>query len=76
MSFIETKMAEAPWYLKLKILRVLNGLTMNEAANLCYTDKSIYCNWENGKFFPRRNSIRAIQRAFNLSDDAIKEIFG
>jgi transcriptional regulator with XRE-family HTH domain len=76
MSFIETKIAEAPWNLKLKILRVLNGLTMNETADLCGTDKSIYCNWENGKYFPRRNSIRAIQRAFNLSDDAIKEIFG
>jgi transcriptional regulator with XRE-family HTH domain len=76
MSFIATKMSEAPWYLKLKILRVLNGLTMNEAANLCCTDKSIYCNWENGKFFPRRNSIRAIQRAFDLPDEAVKEIFG
>ncbi len=76
MSFIETKITAAPWNLKLKILRVLNGLTMNEAANLCSTDKSIYCNWENGKFFPRRNSIQAIQRGFKLSDDAIKEIFG
>jgi transcriptional regulator with XRE-family HTH domain len=76
MSFIETKVTEAPWNLKLKILRILNGLKISEAADLCGTDESIYCNWEKGNHFPRRNSVRAIQRAFNLSDEATKEIFG
>ena len=76
MSFLETEFGLAPWNRKLKLLRVLNGLTMDEVAGLCKTDKSIYCNWENGKYYPRSNSIQAIKRAFNLSDAALKEIFG
>lgn len=63
----------APWYKKIAILRILKGWTQKEAAIKCGTDQRIYWNWENGKYFPRNISRRAIAKAFGVSVD---EIFG
>lgn len=70
---IEEMIANAPWYKKMAILRILQGWTQEEAAARCGTDQRIYWNWENGVSYPRSISRRAIARAFGVS---VEEIFG
>ena len=64
---------QASWNKKIALLQVLHGLTQEQAANRCGTNQKAYWNWINGKTYPRKNSRKAIARAFNISEE---EIFG
>lgn len=61
------------WNKKLKILRTLKEWTQEKAADECCTTPKVYWSWEMGKNYPRKNSKKAIARAFSVTVD---EIFG
>jgi len=64
---------ELPWNKKIEVLRTMKGWSQEEAAEECFTGQKAYWGWEKGNNFPRKNSRRAIARAFDISE---KEIFG
>ena len=59
----------APWFKKLEILRILEGMSQQEAAEKCGTDKRIYWNWENGVCKPIKRNREYIAKAFGVSED-------
>jgi len=59
MSVLNQRINEAPWYVKLAVLRNLNGWTMKETAERICVHSRIYQNWEHGRFKPRpSNQVR------------------
>ncbi|AYF54530.1 helix-turn-helix transcriptional regulator [Clostridium botulinum C] len=58
--------------MKLKVLRVINNWTQEEAAKRCNTNQKIYWNWEMGKSYPRRKSRGYISRAYGVD---VEDIF-
>jgi DNA-binding XRE family transcriptional regulator len=72
MTYIE-KMDNLPWNRKLATLRAARGLSQNEAADICGTTRKNLFLWEQAKTYPRKNSRRAIARAYELP---VEEIFG
>lgn len=62
-----------PWNKKMKILRSIEDISQTEFAIKCNTTQKVYHLWETGKSYPRKNSMIAIARAFEVS---VEEIFG
>lgn len=60
-----------PWNKKLEVLRVMKDWNQDEAAKKCFTGQKTYWSWEKGIVYPRKNSIRAICQAFNVSENEI-----
>jgi len=58
--------------MKIKILRVANNWTQEQAAEKCNTNQKIYWSWEMGKSQPRRSSQKAIAAAYKVK---IRDIF-
>ncbi|MCD3216286.1 helix-turn-helix transcriptional regulator [Clostridium botulinum C] len=58
--------------MKIKILRVVNNWTQEEAAEKCNTNQKIYWSWEMGKSYPRQKSRIAISKAYGVK---VKDIF-
>ncbi|SHI01489.1 DNA-binding transcriptional regulator, XRE-family HTH domain [Clostridium collagenovorans DSM 3089] len=59
------------WNKKMEVLRVMNNWTQMEAAERCFTVQKAYWSWEAGKVYPRKNSRRAIARAFSVKEEEI-----
>lgn len=55
----------------LKALRVLYGLTQEQAGKLIGVSKDTWSNYENSKRFPNSNKLKEISRVFNISLDSI-----
>ena len=59
MTALNQRINKAPWFIKLAILRIMNGWTMKEAAERICVHSRIYQNWERGRFKPRYfNQVR------------------
>lgn len=69
---MEELIKKLEWYKKIEVLRVIRGWSQYEAANRCFTGQKNYWSWEKGKVFPRKNSRKAICRAFGVKE---REIF-
>jgi transcriptional regulator with XRE-family HTH domain len=71
MNTLNKKVEDAPWNVKLKILRVLKDCTMATVAEAVCSDPSIICGWENGKTMPRDISKKAISEFYNVPQEEI-----
>ena len=59
MTVLNQRINEAPWFIKLAVLRIMNGWSMKEAAERVCVHSRIYQNWERGRFKPRPwNQVR------------------
>ncbi|AEB77492.1 transcriptional regulator [Clostridium botulinum] len=58
--------------MKIKVLRVINNWTQEEAAKRCKTSQKNYWLWEIGKSYPIRKSQKSIAVAYNVK---VKDIF-
>lgn len=68
----ENLIKNLPWYDKIKILRIANGLSQEEAAEKCMTNQKMWWNWETGKNYPRKINRHAIAKIFDVD---MKDIF-
>ena len=62
---------KAPWNVKIRTLRALKGLTIEEAAELCGTSKRVFNNWELAKFKPIKAFRRNLSKVFEVPEEAI-----
>jgi len=59
MTALNQRINKAPWFIKLAVLRIMNGWSMKETAEHLCVHSRIYQNWESGRFKPRLvNQIR------------------
>lgn len=56
---------------KLKVLRVLNGLTLKEAADKLGISSATLSNWEHGVTFPDALQIKNIEILYKTKYDGI-----
>ena len=56
---------------KLKVLRVLNGLTLREAADKLGVSSATLSNWERGVTFPDAVQIKNIEILYNTKYEGI-----
>lgn len=73
MSVLNQRINEAPWFIKLAVLRIMNGWSMKEVAERLCVHTGIYQNWEHGRFKPHPiNQIR-LAKLYSVPHE---EIFG
>ena len=60
-----------PWNKKIKLLRIINDWTQEEAAKMCFVERRAYQLWEKGENMPQNNR-RTIAKIFNVNE---REIF-
>ncbi len=61
-----------PWNKKIKLLRIINDWTQEEAAKMCFVERRAYQLWEKGENMPHKNNRRTIAKIFNVNE---REIF-
>lgn len=72
-TVLNQRINEAPWFIKLAVLRIMNGWSMKEVAERICVHSRIYQNWERGRFKPHpSNQVRLA----NLYSVPHQEIFG
>ena len=64
---------ELPYHKKIKILRIVKGISQQEAAKACCTTQKNWWSWEAGKSYPRKVSQRAIANLFGVHEEDIFE---
>lgn len=55
---------------KLKVLRAMAGMTMDEVANKLEITRQTYSSWENYETFPNAKQLIMLSRVFNCSLDS------
>lgn len=60
------------WNEKIKVLRVIRGLSQEEAAKQCMTDQKAWWNWESGKNYPSKIYRHTIARVLGVT---VEDIF-
>jgi DNA-binding XRE family transcriptional regulator len=68
---INEAFSSAAWNIRLKAIRVLNGLTQQEAANMIGTSRSVYQVWEKGTYIPLEINKASICRVFSVPESLI-----
>lgn len=72
MNFTQ-QFIKAPWFVRIRTLRALQGWSQDEAAEKIGTSKRLYWNWENGEHYPTQRNRTAIANSFGVTEN---EIFG
>ena len=66
MTVLNQKINKAPWFIKLAILRIMNGWTMKEVAERVCVQSRVYQNWECGRFKPRYFNQVRLARVYGI----------
>ena len=64
---IEELFNNCPWYVKIKLLRILKGWGQEKAADMCSTYKKNYWQWENGQCYPTLKNKKRIAAVFGIN---------
>lgn len=73
-EIIEMKKNANTWFEKLKVARLVKGLTAEEVSEITGYDKQSIYNWESGKSLPRIGIVRLLAKVYELSDDELNFI--
>jgi transcriptional regulator with XRE-family HTH domain len=72
VSFSNT-IEKMPWNKKMVVARVLKGLTQKQAAEKIGTTQKMIWMWESGRSIPRKMSMKAIARAYEVNSEELFE---
>jgi transcriptional regulator with XRE-family HTH domain len=73
MTVLNRRINETPWFIKLVVLRVVNGWSIKEAAERICVHSRIYQNWECGRFKPHPSNQVRLAKLYGVPQE---EIFG
>lgn len=63
-EIIEMKKNANTWFEKLKVARLVKGLTAEEVSEITGYDKQSIYNWESGKSLPRIGIVRLLAKVY------------
>ncbi len=62
---------QAPWYVRMSVIRMLRGLTKQQAAEKVGTSYCIYKTWESGNHYPIKLNRQAICKTLGVPEELI-----
>ncbi|MGL5151136.1 MAG: helix-turn-helix transcriptional regulator [Clostridium sp.] len=68
---MKEKFEKLQWNEKIRILRIIEGWSQEEASQKCYTHQKAFWAWETGNRYPHKNNRRAIASAFDVEEEFI-----
>lgn len=72
MTVLNQRINEAPWFIKLAVLRIINGWSMKEVAERLCVHNGVYQHWEHGRFKPHPSNQARLAKLYNVP---LEEIF-